>query len=367
MKAMNATSGRQLVTGFVCVLSAIVIGTAGEHVALAVDACSEPTGSLAITLLTNSDTYVSIPFTRAPLFCGTVQSVSSNAITVHGAPGWTTGQWSQVNSNGYLATYVVLTSGAKEGATLSITNNSSDTLALVSACDDLSGLSTGDQLAILPYWTLGTVFPGGSGVTPTTIPAMPKTELFFPYYCPHCSGIPTTGAYVYYFYNNHWRKVAAQIASNFDDVVILPDQDFIVRQMPKSPTTTFTAGGNIVQYSARTCLYADSVTTNWDNYVANYHSTTQTLDQANLAAAFAASNPGATNPVINDLLLVYDNAAMGMNKAPAHVYFYNVDHWADLNNPPYTVNRGADPVFIPGTGVTVRKRPGSTQVWVIPP
>jgi uncharacterized protein (TIGR02597 family) len=374
MKAMNATSGRQLVTGFVCVLSAFAIGTAGEHVALAVDACSEPTGSLALTFLTNSDTYVSIPFTRVPLCCGTVQSVSNNAITVQGAPGWATGQWSQVTSNGYFPNYVVLTSGAKQGATFIITNNSSDTLdtlAPLPGCDDLSGVSAGDQLAVVPYWTLGTVFPGGAGITPSISSTTSglRTELLFLHSGPYWSGLPPTAAYGFYFYNSHWRRSFPSIAptSNFDGVVILPDQYFIVRQMPKSPTTTFTAGGNIVQYSTRTCLYADSVTTNWDNYVANYHSTTQTLDQAGLAAAFTASNPGATNPAINDLLLVYDNTAMKMTKAPAHVYFYYIDHWADLNNPPYTINRGGDPVFIPGTGVTVRKRPGSTQVWVISP
>ncbi len=128
-----------------------------------------------------------------------------------------------------------------------------------------------------------------------------------------------------------------------------------------------TAGGYIAQYTTRTCLYADNFTTNWDNYVANYHSTTRTLDQVNLAAAFAVSDPGTNPPAINDLLLVYDNAAMKINKAPAHVYFYYIDHWADLNNPPYSVNRGGDPVFVPGTGVTVRKRPGNTLIWVNPP
>ncbi|MGD1020654.1 MAG: TIGR02597 family protein [Verrucomicrobiia bacterium] len=366
---MNATFGSRLVTGFVCVLSAFVIGATGEHVTLAANACNEPTGSLSLTLLANSDTFVSIPFTTAPLFCGTVQSVSGNAVTVQGAPAWATGQWSQMTGNGYFPNYVVLTSGTKEGATFSITNNSSDTLVLVAGCDDLSGVNAGDQLAVLPYWTLGTTFPGGSGITPSTSPlaAARKTQVLLPLSCPTCSGIPSAGADTYFFYNSHWRKVGAPAATSFDDVVILPDQFFIVRQSNNSPTTILTTGGNIVQYSTRTCLNANSTTTNWDNYVANYHSTTQTLDQASLAAAFTASNPGAANPAINDLLLVYDNTAMKMNKAPAHVYFYDIDHWADLNNPPYTINRGADPVFVPGTGVTVRKRPGSTQVWVISP
>jgi len=120
---------------------------AGSEVARAVDACSEPTGSLSITLLTNSDTYVSIPYTRAPLFCGTVQSASGNSVTVQGSPGWIAGQRSQQTTNHYFPNYVVPTSGAKEGAHYTITNDSSDTFFVVDACEDLSGVTARDPAA----------------------------------------------------------------------------------------------------------------------------------------------------------------------------------------------------------------------------
>lgn len=368
LKMAKAVIKKLLLAGYACVSFVVAFSMASSNVAMAVDACSEPSGSLVITILTNSDTYVSIPYTRASLFCGTVQFASNNTITVQGAPGWTNGQWSQVTTNGYFPNYVVLTSGSKEGANYTITNNSPDTLFMVGDCDDLSGVTTGDQLAIIPFWTLGTIFPGGAGIIPSTSSLSRKTEILFPppACAPHCSGVPHTGP-IYFFFNNAWRKVGVNTASNFNDVVIFNDEYFIARQSSSAPTTMFTAAGNVVQYAQRTCLWADNFTTNWDNPVANYHSTTQTLDQVNLAAVITASNPGATNPVINDLLLVYNNAAMKKNKAPAHVYFYYIDHWADLNNPPYSVDRGGDPVFIPGTGVTVRRRPGSPSVWVIPP
>jgi uncharacterized protein (TIGR02597 family) len=369
---MNADFVRRLLNGFICCLSALVFYTAGSEIALAVDACSGPTDSLTTTFLTNSDSFVSVPYIRPPLFCGLVQSASDNTITVQGATSWTTGQWSQINGAGYFPNYVVLTSGAKEGATLVITNNSADTLFMpTNDCDDLNGVSTGDQLAIIPYWTLGTVFPGGAGITPSVSSTAPgrRTQVLIPFRsacAPNCSGVPNWGFYSYFFHDAHWRKVGMSASSNYDDAVMLPDQYLIVRQPTNSPSP-FALGGNVVQYTTRTCLYADNFTTNWDNSVANYHSTTQTLDQANLAAAFTASNPGATNPVINDLLLVYDNRVSRINKAPAHVYFYNVDHWADLANPPVTIDCGGDPVFVPGTGVIVRKRPGNITVWVDPP
>jgi len=342
------------------------------NVSLGAVACSEPTGSYTTTFLTNSDTYTSIPFTAAPLFCGTVQSTSSNAITVQGAPGWTSGQWAIPSTpNGYYPNYVVLTTGAVEGAYFIITNNTADTLVidLLGQCYDLTGVNTGDSLAIIPFWTLGTIFPGGSGIIPSvnSLASGRRTQIIFPAFCPVCNLEPTS---IYYFYNNAWRRAfpATSPAFSFNDVVVLPDQYFIVRQ-PTNGSSQFTIGGNVVQYAQRTCLYWESFedVTNQDNLVADYHSTTQTLDQVNLAAAFAASNPGTNPPAINDLLFVFDNTVMKMNKVPAHIYFYNVDHWADLNNPPYSVDHGCDPVFIPGTGVTVRKRPGSTQVWVIPP
>src|SRR5881392_2692792 len=56
-------------------------------------AISEPVGFTTTSLLANSDTFISIPFTRLPEFTGTVQSISGNVITVGGSPGWTPNQF----------------------------------------------------------------------------------------------------------------------------------------------------------------------------------------------------------------------------------------------------------------------------------
>ena len=364
MKTTSATDA-----GFLAVLlGTLVLSMADSNLALAVDACSAPSGSTSIVILSNSDTYVSIPYARAPLYCGTILSISNSTLTVQGAPGWSTGQWSQLTTNGYFPNYVVLTSGAKEGATFTVTNNSSDSLEAV-GLEDLSGVVTGDQLAIIPYWSLGTAFPGGAGITPSTsaIAAGRRTQLFSLDAHTYSGLNPNQ---VFFFFNNAWRRVGSAATSNYNDVVILPERNFILRQNFSGATNvTFTAAGNVAEYSVR--IYLEQAITNTftgDNYVGNYHSTTQTLNQSNLAAILSASDPGASPPVLNDLLLVYDNAAAAINKTPAHIYFYYNGHWADLSNPPYTVDRGADPVFIPGGGVTVRKKLGSgSSIWVIPP
>src|ERR1051326_2497762 len=43
-----------------------------------------------INLLANSDTLVSVPFTRPPEFTGAIASISGNVITVSSSPGWNT-------------------------------------------------------------------------------------------------------------------------------------------------------------------------------------------------------------------------------------------------------------------------------------
>jgi uncharacterized protein (TIGR02597 family) len=375
MKAVNRRfSGLSVVQplAFLCLFTLCCPNSAP-----AIDACSEPTGSLNIAMVPGSDMYLSIPFTRAPVYCGTVQSTAgSNCITVQGAPGWIDGQW-QNGSN-----YVVFTSSSKEGAVYEITNNSSDTLMVRTGdldvdfgCEDLTGVSTGDQLAIIPFWTLGTAFPGGEGITPSlnTSASGRRTQLLF------LDAHEGSGIYripqIFYFYN-FWRRSypTTPSSSNFNDVVIYPDRHFIARQPTNVTTVTFVPSGTVVQYATRTCLFQQRAFTfgqlgfSGDNYVANYHSTTQTLNQSNLASASTASNPNANPPTINDLLFVYDNSYAVFNKTPSHIYFYDVDHWADLNNPPYSVDRGGDPVFAPGNGVTIRKKTNSTSsVWSNPP
>src|SRR5438477_11743336 len=75
-------------------LLALVIGGAGFLTAVCISEAqvplaSDPVGISNISCLSNSDTFVSVPFTRPPEFIGLIQAISGNAITVIGAPGWT--------------------------------------------------------------------------------------------------------------------------------------------------------------------------------------------------------------------------------------------------------------------------------------
>src|SRR5437867_360398 len=149
-------------------------------IASAVDVFTEPVGFFKVDLLTNSDTYTSVPFTQIPQFRGVVNSVAGNVITVNGSPGWTANQWATPTANGYYPYFAILTSGAKEGQYYTITANTANTLSVVLSPEDLSGVGASDLVRIIPFWTLGTVFPGGTGVVASASTLVRKTEILFP-------------------------------------------------------------------------------------------------------------------------------------------------------------------------------------------
>ena len=54
---------------------------------VAANVTTEPSGFYKVTLLGNSDTFVSLPFARSKAACGLVQSVAGNVVTVKNSPG----------------------------------------------------------------------------------------------------------------------------------------------------------------------------------------------------------------------------------------------------------------------------------------
>src|SRR5438477_10803872 len=80
---------------------------------------TDSVGFTTTSCLAQSDTYVSIPFTRPSEFTGTVQSASGNMLTINGTPGWTTNQFVYTPSSHPKHYYVVIgngrTTNPKEG------------------------------------------------------------------------------------------------------------------------------------------------------------------------------------------------------------------------------------------------------------
>jgi uncharacterized protein (TIGR02597 family) len=124
---------------------------------------TDPVGFVSVTVPANSDATIAVPLNRTSEFKGLTSAFSgisgSVTITVAGTPGWTAGQFAPLATAN--KTYALqLASGTKEGLTLPITNNGTNTVTVtVSASDDLTGvLASGEQIDIMPYWTPSSIF-----------------------------------------------------------------------------------------------------------------------------------------------------------------------------------------------------------------
>ncbi len=152
------------------VVSATVLA---PNAARAQTAVTDPVGYLSIPLPANSDTFVSIPFTRPAEFTGAVASVSGGTITLSGTPGFTANGFAPLGAvapnDGHKTYYVII--GPKNVAltpTLSVTNASATATASAALPTDLLA---GDTVTVAGYTftvsavsgttlTLDRVYPG---------------------------------------------------------------------------------------------------------------------------------------------------------------------------------------------------------------
>lgn len=322
-------------------------------------AASAPAGFYRVDLLGNSDTIVSLPFTRPPAAAGVVASVASNVVTVSGNPVWTSNQFvyaPTVQSNTY---FMSICSGDKEGFYYPILSNGVDSLMLQLGADTLTGLNAGDRVTMIPYWTLGTVFLGGQGVHASTSPFIRKTEVFIPNLTG--TGINLSASKTYFYMGGHWKQVGQQAAVNDDDP-LLPDAYFIVRHNVTT-NTTLTLRGSAAMSKWVIPARANPAG-NQDNMVALPRPAAVTLNASGLveSGAFRAS----PSPFIRiDQLFTFDNTVVGKNKSASATYFYSNQKWQRVGQ---AVDVGEDPVFAPGAGVIIRKGAGpGAAFWVNPP
>ena len=254
----------------------------------AVDVYTDPVGFYQVPALTNSDTFVSLPFLRIPEFRGKIASVLGNILTIAGPQSWSANQWSTVTPNGYYPYFLLITSGTKAGAYYTITNSTASALSVIQIPEDLSGVAVNDQVQVIPFATLGYVFPGGTGVVATTSLGSRKTEVL----APNISGLGINLGYssTYFFFNSAWRKVGANVNSNYKDTVFLPDQYVVIRQNNGADTTQVTAMGQVALSRIRIPLYSNSFGgPKQDNFVGLVRPSNYSLDQSGLTNAFTAT------------------------------------------------------------------------------
>jgi uncharacterized protein (TIGR02597 family) len=344
---------------------------------------SDPVGFNAATTLANSDTLLSIPFTRPPEFSGTIQSVSGNVITVQGTPGWSANQFVYVAGSQPKTYYVLIgaggTSNPREGHIYTVTGNDSNALTVNINADTLTGVTASTQVIVIPYWTPATIFPAADAnrsFTPTTSTASYKTQVVVT----NNAAFGTKGYSTTYFFSNNvngtsgnigWRVAGNDIADRGDDP-LLPNNYFVVRNQNGAPTLTLKGLGAVLTRKFATPLRT-SVTGTRDNAVSMVRPVAVKLSETGLGpedGSFVASPPipptRGSRLNVKDQLLLFDNSQVAFNKQPSAVYYYyagNPAGWKLLGDD--LVDHGQD--LIPaGSAIVIRKATtadGATVFW----
>jgi len=309
---------------------------------------TDPVGFYKVDAWSNSDTIVTVPFTRSSAYVGLVDSVSESNVVIAGSPGWTVNQWvypaDGAASNTY---YALFRSGEKEGAHFTILSNTTDTLVLDLDVENLSGVTNGTQVSIIPYWTLGTVFPSGDGVAPSPSLPVHATEILIPDFTN--TGINLAPSQTYFYHGGYWKKVGGGSVS-FNAAVLLRDGYFIMRQKTTT-NTTLVAQGAVPLSKLRIPLYSQA-SGQQDNFIALTRPASVSLTDSGLYESGAFSN--SPNLVVHtDELLVFDNNALVQNKAPSETYFRVSAGWRKVGGG--ATDFGTTNVFVPGKGYLIRK------------
>jgi uncharacterized protein (TIGR02597 family) len=291
---------------------------------------TDPVGFTTTSCFANSDTYMGIPFTRPPEFTGTIQSVSANTVVVNGNPNWSTNQFVYTAGTQRKHYYLLIGAGGilnpKEGHAFPVVANGANSLNVDTRFDNLSGITSNTQIALIPYWTPLAIFPAtdaGLSFTPTTSSAFYKTQILVPNTSTAGTKLPYSA--VYYFSHNvngtsnnvGWRQIGDANTTDHGDDPMLPDSYFVVRNTNGAPTLPLTAFGSVLMTKIAVPLFALE-TGQQDNPIAMIRPVDVTLDATGLA-------PIDNSFTQNDQLVLIDSAQQ-FGKQPKKVYIYN-DGW----------------------------------------
>lgn len=345
--------------------SSLLVARLAAGLALHAATAGDPIGFLPINCPGSSDTIVSAPLSRAPAYVGTgtgstVSVGVTGKITFKGTKLFKANEFvyaAGTQSNTY---YAFIAGGSKAGDYFTITGNDTTSVTVSLNGDSLAAVTAGTKIKIIPYWTLGTLFPGGAGVTASTGTTV-NTEIFLPDTEGAGTNLPPAASYYYSTDTGTWVGGGSTTTSR-NDLILQPDSPFTVRNYGPD-ATTLTAAGTVVISPLMIPLNSRS-TGAQDNYVSLMEPVAISLNDSGLATsgAFTASTSGQTG----DQLLVFDNAAVQLNKSPSLTYTFLNGVWTRSD---MAGDAGTDQVFQPGSGVIIRRAAtsdGGTSFWAVP-
>ncbi|MBV9657787.1 MAG: TIGR02597 family protein [Verrucomicrobia bacterium] len=286
-------------------------------------AATDPVGFLSIALPANSDTFVSIPFTRPVEFTGSVGSVTTTGtapntvgtITFSGTPGLTQGAFAPLSStapnDGHKSYYAII--GPKNVAltsTLAVANNSTSVTASTAWPGDLA---VGDTVTIT-----------GSANGATT-PAVNYTFTV--------AALPTTTTLT--LDRAYPGNTDSALAATYNHS---PSEGrFYTVTTNDSGSLTLSLNGDSL----------DNVTTGTQVSVIPYWTFGTVFPATDVNVSFLAS----TGPQFHNRgtrFLIPDLSAVGIRLPPTLIYYFYNGYWR-LENDPVTTNIHEDDALLPNT------------------
>ena len=269
-----------------------------------------------------------------------------------GATGWAANQFAPATDT----YYVRALTGALRGYFFTVLGSDGTSVLIDDAGIDLTQLSAGDQLELVPYWTLGTLYPAsqtGVSFVASASSVLHQTELYM--YDPAGIGSNRSPTATYFYYNGAWRKTGSAIATSYSGVVVPPDTYIVQRN--KAAGTVLTQMGRV--HPSRLTTPIEAVAgTKQDNYVALAYPVDVTLRGSGLAGS-AAFTTSSSTVLHADEVYVYDNTQTGINRAPAATYYYYNGGWRKTGAP-MTTDFGDTVTLTAGSGFVVRRAADET-------
>ena len=318
---------------------------------------TDPVGFVSVTVPANSDATIAVPLNRTSEFKGLTSAFSATSgsvtITVAGTPGWTAGQFAPLATAN--KTYALqLASGTKEGLTLPITNNGTNTVTVtVSASDDLTGvLASGEQIDIMPYWTPSSLF----GTAPAA-----GTEI---------QGFSAAGSGINFGASEIFAHAGSNVwedGINGGDATHAPlpfGASYVVRNNAGS-ALTISMVGSVPMSSQRIRISTLANNTPQDiaiGYMAPVPEALSTVGNPSVLAGNQSANALGFPLQPGDSILGFDNSSTGINKGASEIYAWNGTAFEDDINGgviPYTVT------LKPGFGYIFRKAATATPQSVV--
>ena len=263
---------------------------------------TDPVGYVTISCLGGSDTVTSVPLAQTTAITSAVASVdsASSQITI---------DQSDLGVDAYQDSHYVRfgAGSALEGAKMTITSNTADTLTLqVQSGYNLGDAVADDVVEIIPHITLSDLF--------SSVSSLPDgTEVF--YFDSATGGINKSSSGGYVYYSPTWYD--AGTFANVDGAVLLPDEALIVR-VPGDAANDFDI---ITTGAVPTVGYSFPIVTVGSGQNDNFVSP-QIPGELPLSTLFASATDG-------DEILIFDNTVRGINKSSSGGYVYYAPSWYD--------------------------------------